>query len=220
MGVVMGATMGKRFPIPQMVRRQMTAGQRKGRESDDSDQARYPKLAELTRTATGEMSSRQSAVRGNVTHDVIARMWNGKRVSILNIARFCNGFKIDPLLVLEAAGYTLEDVEKEFPAYAVILKRPDVQARVAGTGEWLAFPHHPKSRPLQQVERVLEPDEIEILDAYEGLPEGVQASVREHILSLRRVVDEAYRKRTDIIGKLPHDKDEGQIERVSVDDEE
>lgn len=248
MSVVTIARTARGMPAPFLRGGFMASESGDEKERDEQAAGKYPELARLSLEITKGMSSRQAARRGGVTHDVIARMWNGQRVSVRNIAKFTTGFHVEPLLFFEAAGYTLEDVEKEMPRmYGRILREAKETNRsfIEVINDYANGPIEPNLDPLfgmstgraileakqrsrawladttgiPVVERILEPDELEILDAYEGLPEAVQASVKEHIISLRKAADEEYRKRMDIIGKLPEDDESESFERISVDEE-
>ena len=56
--------------------------------------------------------------------------------------------------------------------------------------------------------RVLEPDALLLLDSYEGLPEPLQQSAREHIEMLRRLARDAYATTPGVIGKRHPDENE------------
>ena len=62
-----------------------------------------------------------------------------------------------------------------------------------------------------EIERIAEPDEIEALDWYKGIPDGPhRQNALETLKRLNRLANEAYRNRTDIIGK--GDTDSGETE--------
>ncbi len=65
----------------------------------------YPIFAQLVRDITGNVTRGSAAIHGGVSHDTIARMWAGERVSESMILRFALGYKINPNPLLNAAGF-------------------------------------------------------------------------------------------------------------------
>ena len=65
----------------------------------------YPKFAEKVRQITGPVARETAAMRGDVSHDTIANMWRGERVSRHTVLRFAAGYRIDPNPLLELLGH-------------------------------------------------------------------------------------------------------------------
>jgi hypothetical protein len=65
----------------------------------------YPELAHLVRQITGNVTRAVAASRSGVSHDTIARLWRGERVSEAILIRFALGYRVDPNPLLRAAGY-------------------------------------------------------------------------------------------------------------------
>jgi hypothetical protein len=66
----------------------------------------YKEFARLVRDITGDVTRRQAEIHSGVSHDTIARMWRGERVSEAMILRFATGYRVDANPLLEAAGYS------------------------------------------------------------------------------------------------------------------
>jgi hypothetical protein len=65
----------------------------------------YPEFARRVKEITGEVSTRVASIHGGISHDTIARMWRGERVSEGMVLRFAAGYKTDPNPLLIALGY-------------------------------------------------------------------------------------------------------------------
>ena len=65
----------------------------------------YPELARLVKSITGDVPRMTAANRSGVSHDTIARLWRGERVSEAMLLRFALGYKTDPNPLFTAAGY-------------------------------------------------------------------------------------------------------------------
>lgn len=66
----------------------------------------YKEFARLVRDITGDVTRRQAEIHSGVSHDTVARMWRGERVSEAMILRFATGYRVDANPLLEAAGYS------------------------------------------------------------------------------------------------------------------
>lgn len=69
--------------------------------------------------------------------------------------------------------------------------------------------------PAAPVTRVISGTALQLLDAFEGIPESLQPSALQ-IVRTMQATDKKYRERTDIVGKLA---DSDEYERVSIDEE-
>jgi transcriptional regulator with XRE-family HTH domain len=69
---------------------------------------RHPRLAELARAFSGQLTSRVAARKSGVSYDTIQRIWNGDRPKADTLQRFCEGMRFTPeqtAQIMQAAGY-------------------------------------------------------------------------------------------------------------------
>lgn len=67
----------------------------------------YPELAQLVRQITGDVPRQTAANRAKISHDTIARLWQGYRASPSTLERLAEGYKVDPKPLLVAAGHLI-----------------------------------------------------------------------------------------------------------------
>ncbi|WP_395144603.1 hypothetical protein [Armatimonas sp.] len=65
----------------------------------------YPEFARIVLQITGDVPRSTAAVHAGVSHDTIARMWRGEKVSADAIAKFAAGYGVDPAPLLKAGGH-------------------------------------------------------------------------------------------------------------------
>jgi transcriptional regulator with XRE-family HTH domain len=152
-------------------------------ESDEAP-GRYPELAKLVRQISGGLSSRVVARRTGVSHDTIARMWNGDRPSESTIIRFADSFDIDPVPLLEAAGYT---VFTPGAPWVKAIEAIDQRRRNIPTQELID-----RVREADRLEYIPDPDAEDVTEMvryYSGLPPELRSAAKESIRALKEASD-------------------------------
>ncbi len=104
-----------------------------GEESTDNQ----TELAKLVRAITGDVPRMTAAIRSGVSHDTIARLWRGERVSEATLLRFALGYHTDPNPLLVAAGYS----PIKLPKGETKEEGSDRSVQLS-TGDWITLAPH------------------------------------------------------------------------------
>lgn len=108
----------------------------------------YVEFAQKVRAITGNVPRTTAAIRAGISHDSIARMWRGERVSEPLIIRFAIGYKVPANPLLKLAGYpTVPGMD-----------------RALDTG-------------INEIERQFDPSDLPVVYSYSGLKEPNKKAV-------------------------------------------